>query len=145
MWKTTLFLLFATGSLALNSYTYSITNYRTDAMPSYSLGTLTAGDTINFLIEFPNSATGSAPTQFIPNILDSSYLTLGTQPPGFGSAVSINFGGSNTLSWTVSATADYQFNIQASSITASLVPLKLTISKGGTQLVKVSDVLRVAY
>lgn len=77
--------------------------------------------------------------------MDSGYITLSSQPSGFGSPVSINFGGSNTLSWTVGSSATYNFNMVSSSVTASLVPLKLTISKGGTQLVKVSDVLRVAY
>ena len=145
MWKTTLLLLLATGSLALNSYTHSITNSKTDVLPIYSLGTLTAGDTITFLIEFPNSATGSAPTRFAPYMMDSSYFLLSPQPSGFGNNVSINFGASNTLSWTASTTADYNFNLQATANTNSLVPFKLAISKGGTQLVKISDVIRVLY
>ena len=50
MWKTTLFLLLAVTSLALNSYTHTATNYRTDITAVYALGALTAGDIINFLI-----------------------------------------------------------------------------------------------
>ena len=140
-----LFLLLSSAA-ALTTYTNTANNTAEANFNTMSLGNLTATDVITLLVEFPNPATGAAPTQFYPVLFDNTMTTLSPQPSGFGfsNAVNINFNGSNTITWTVSTTGAYYLRIFPNGLEASFVPYHVTASNSnGGQILKVSDALRL--
>ena len=149
MYKSTipvLFLLFSSAA-ALTSYTYTATTTNDATYNQVSLGTLASTDVITFLMEFPNPATGASPTQFYLAILDNAKAPI-SQPSGFGSSnmSTINFSGSNTLTWTVSTAGAYNLRIGTSGLSGSLVPYHLTVTNSnGGLIVKDGDFVRNTY
>ena len=151
MYKLTipvLFLLFSSAAAALTTYTYTA-NATTDEANynQFSLGTLASPDTITFLMEFPNPATGTGPTQFYLLIIDNTGTPLSSQPSGFGSSstTNINFSGSNTLTWAAPA-GTYSLRVSGTGLSSSLVPYYLTVTNSnGGQIAKVGDFVRNAY
>ena len=147
MYKSTLPVLFLLLSSAAALTTYTDTAASADAgnYNTMSLGNLTATDVITFLMEFPNPATGAGPTTFYPELFDNTVTALSPQPSGFGSAnaATINFNGSNTITWTVSTTGAYYLRILPPGLEASFVPYHLTVTNSnGGEILKVSDAIR---
>ena len=143
-----LLLLLLSSAAALSTYTFNANFGNADNFNNMNLGTLTSGDVITLLVEFPNPATGAGPTMVYPLLFDGTLAQLSPQPSGFGSAnaVSINFSGSNTFTWTVSTSDVYILRILPSNIAYSFVPYKLTVtSSNGGVIKKVSDALRLVY
>lgn len=143
-----LFLLLLSSAAALSSYSYTATTGTNDNLKSISLGSLTAGDVVTLLVEFPNPATGAGPTKVYPLLFDNTMNQIFPQPSGFdsGNEVPINFTGTNTFTWTVSTTGTYNLKILPSNIAYSFVPYKLTVSNSnGGVITKVSDALRRTY
>ena len=113
-----------------------------------SLGSLTSGDVITVLVEFPNPAAGTSPTHYYPLALYNNLSELNPQPSGFGSsnATIINFSGSDTFTWTISATGAYYLRILANTTAFAFIPYKATVSNSnGGEIIKISDALRLYY
>ena len=126
---------------SLNTYSHTTLVPATDSYSTYSLGSLSNGDVITFLVEFPNAATTT--TTVVMTLLDNSYNNVIPQPTNFGSAVSINFQGSHTTTWTCTNAGTYYIRIAPNGIASAFVPYYLTVThSNGNTLVKVSDILR---
>ena len=95
MYRILLSILVLYGTYSLTTYSHTSMVTQTDSYPTFSLGALSNGDVITFLIEFPNAATST--TNFARAIIDSSFTPLTPQPTNFGTVVSINYQGSHTL------------------------------------------------
>ena len=142
MQKELLLLLLSATALALSSYSYTVGTPDVDGWATYPLGSVSSGDTITILLEFPDVTTGSNPTAFKAYILNSSFGVI-SQPAGFNTSVSINFQGSNTLTWNVGVSSAYYLQILPSTTLQSIVPYQLTVtSSNGSTLVKTSDIVR---
>ena len=136
------------SAAALTTYTFTPTTVAEGNHNTMSLGSLTSGDVITVLVEFPNPAAGTSPTQYYPLALYNNLSELNPQPSGFGSsnATAINFSGSDTFTWTISATGAYYLRILAKTPADAFIPYKATVSNSnGGEIVKISDALRLYF